>query len=323
MDRRTFLGTLAGGLLAAPLAAEAQQGRIVTLGYLSPAAGRNAVDESFEQALREFGWETGRSIRIDARYSAGRQDKVRALVQEALGGGVDILVTYGPPLAREAKRATSDIPVVFLTVSEPIGEGLVTSLAHPGGNMTGVLLSPPEVYGKRLELLKEAVPGLTRVVVLQSTEFQGSGVDSAIAAAAKALGLKLFNIQVEAPANLESAFRKARDHGAQAVFVRGGGFFFSFAGQVADLALANRLPCASHVREGAMAGALFAYGPNLAAIARQGAALVDKILRGRKPADLPVEEPTKFELVINLKTAKALGLTIPPSLLQRADQVIE
>ncbi len=315
MDRRTFLGTLAGGLLAAPLAAEAQQGRIVTLGYLSPAAGRNAVDESFEQALREFGWETGRSIRIDARYSAGRQDKARALVQEALGGGVDILVTYGPPLAREAKRATSDIPVVFLTVSEPIGEGLVTSLAHPGGNMTGVLLSPPEVYGKRLELLKEAVPGLTRVVVLQSTEFQGSGVDSAIAAAAKALGLKLFNIQVEAPANLESAFRKARDHGAQAVF--------SFAGQVADLALANRLPCASHVREGAMAGALFAYGPNLAAIARQGAALVDKILRGRKPADLPVEQPTKFELVINLKTAKALGLTIPQSLLLRADQVIE
>ena len=329
----TGLGSVMAVLfLATPLAAGAQQtGRIAKIGVLSPwstpsVTDRDLAHDAFEQSLQGLGWVKDHNLRIEVRFAAGREDAFAPLASELVGLGVDVLVTWGGAAALAAKRATSQIPVVFLASSIPIDLGLVSNLRRPGGNLTGVAFAVgPEITAKRLQLLKEAVPSLMRVALLVASDGRTT-VDlhrRAMTEAAKALTLELHEIRVEAPAELEVAVRKAKDRGAQALFVWPSGFTVSVSKQLSELALVNRLPSLHGLSESVMAGGLLSYATSLTAIAQRGATYVDKILKGAKPGDLPVEQPTKFELVINLKTARALGLTIPPSLLLQADRVIQ
>jgi putative ABC transport system substrate-binding protein len=235
-----------------------------------------------------------------------------------------VLVAWSPAGALAAKASTSQIPVVFLAAADPVGAGLVSSLARPGGNITGVSFdAAPETYGKALELLMEVVPSLTHVARLYVSEPSPLPGTAAVRAAAKALRLELHDIEMKGPAGLEAAVSTARAQGAQALYFVPSGFTRAFGKQLAERALAQRLPSLHPFRENVVAGGLLSYSPSLAEIGRSGAVYVDRILKGAKPADLPVEQPTKFDLVINLKTAKTLGLTIPPSLLAQADQVLE
>jgi len=324
ISRRGFLeGSVA--LLAAPLAAHAQQaGKSVTIGYLSPATAPNPLDDAFDRFLDALGWVKGQNVRIERRYSGGRPEALAPLATELVNLGVDVLVAWSPAGALAAKRATSQLPVVFLAVGDPVAFGLVSSVARPGGNFTGVSFDAAlETYPKALQLLKEAVPRLTRVGLLAASDPRTAIGRQTMAAAAKELKLELHEVVVVTPAELVVAVRKAKDQGAQALYIWPSGLTFSFGKQLAELALAHRLPSIHPFRESAMAGGMLSYAPSLTEIAERGALYVDRILKGAKPSDLPVEQPTKFELVINLKTAKALGLTIPPSLLLRADQVIE
>jgi putative ABC transport system substrate-binding protein len=324
MERRTFLA-LVPGLLAAPLAAEAQQARRPPkVGYLSPALGPSPIDEVFEQSLQGLGWVRDQNVRIERRYSGGRQEALGPLAAELVGLGIDVLVAWSPAGAVAAKRATSQIPVVFLAAGDPVSFGLVSNLARPDGNVTGVSFDAAlEMYPKGLQFLKEAVPALTHVALLTASDPRTTAGRRTMAVAAKELNVQLDEVVVETPAGLAAAVRKAKDQGAQALYIWPSGFTFSFGKQLSDLALANRLPSIHPFRESAAAGGLLSHAPSLTDIARRGAVYVDKILKGAKPGELPVEQPTVFELVINLKTAKALGLTIPQSLLLRADQVIE
>jgi len=317
-------------LLAAPPAAEAQlAAKAATIGVLGPAAGPGPLDDVFRQSLQDLGWTTSQNIRIERRYSAGRSDVLAPLAGELVGLGVDVLVAWSPAGALAAKRSTSQIPVVFLAAGDPIGLGLVSSLARPGGNVTGVSFDASlEIAGKKLELLKEAVPALVRVTLLLAASEARPTTDidnhrRSLMALAKALNLKVHEVEVQAPAELEVAVRVAKEQGAQALYVWPSGLAFAFRRQISELALAHRLPSIHSFRESALAGGLLSYAPSLTDIARRGAVYVDKILKGARPGDLPVEQPTKFELVINLKTAKTLGLKIPPTLLLRADQIIE
>jgi len=325
MDRRRFLLTSLAGAFAAPLAAEAQQTeRTARIGYLSPVTGHNPVEEAFERSLQELGWTRGRNIRIESRYTGGRQDTIAGLAAELVSLRVDVIVAWGPT-APVVKRATSHIPVVFLSMfADAVDLGLVSNPARPGANVTGVGVSGLEMDAKRLQLLKEAVPFLRRITLLVSSEQTLSSERRHIlSTAAKEMNLEVHETEVAAPSELESAVRKEKKRGAQALYVAPSGFTFSYGRSIADLALANQLPSIHAFRESVMAGGLLSYAPSVVDVARRGAVYVNKILRGAKPGDLPVEQPTTFELVINLKTAKALGLTIPPSLLARADQVIE
>ncbi len=325
MPRRAFMAIIAGGLLAAPLTAEAQQaGKTLTIGYLSPAAGRNPLDDAFERSLETLGWVEGQNIRIERRYSGGRTDTLAALATELVGLGVDLLVAWSPPGALAAMRAASQRPVVFLAVGDPVSFGLVSNVARPGGNVTGISFDAAlEIYPKGLQLLKEAVPALMRVTLLAPSGPRTAIARQMMMSAAKHLNLELQEAVVAAPAEFEVAVRNAKDQGAQALYIWPSGLAFSFGQQLADLALSYRLPSIHPFREGAVAGGLLSYAPSMTDIATRGARYVDRILKGGRPGDLPVEQPTKIELVINLKTAKALGLAIPPSLLARADQVIE
>ena len=330
ISRRRFLTGVAIGLAPIGAAAHAQEYKAQQVrttpkvGYLSPAVGPNPVDEVFEQSLQGLGWVRDQNVRIERRYSGGRQEALGPLAAELVGLGVDVLVAWGPAGAFAAKRATSQIPVVFLAAGDPVSFGLVSNLARPGGNVTGVSFDAAlETYPKGLQFLKEAVPALTHVILLAESGPRTTAGRRTMIAAAKELNVQIGEVVVETPAGLEDAIRKAKDQGAQALYIWPSGLTFSLGRQLSDLALANRLPSIHPFRESAEAGGLLSYAPSLTDIGRRGAVYVDKILRGAKPANLPVEQPTKFELVINLKTAKALGLTIPPSLLQRADQVIE
>ena len=315
--------SVAALLLAATPHSEAQQtGTIPKIGVVSPAPGRNQLDDVFEQSLQGLGWISDRNIRIEVRYSAGRPEALYSLATELVGLGVDVLVAWSPAGAVAAKRATSHVPVIFLAAGDPVGFGLVADLARPGGNVTGISFDAAvETYAKRLQLLKEAVPSVTRVAVLAGESRTSTGKDT-ITAAAKALELQLLDFEVKAPAELEATIRKAKTQGAQALYIWPSGFAFSYRKQLAELALENRLPSIHPFRENVVSGGLLSYAPSLTDIARRGAGYVDKILRGSKAADLPVEQPTVFELAVNLKTADALSLTIPASLLLQADQVI-
>jgi ABC-type uncharacterized transport system substrate-binding protein len=326
MRRRGFISLLGGAAAAWPLAARAQQpAKVSQIGYISPVAGRNPVDEAFEEGLRQHGWAKDQNIRIEYRYTGGRQDTVSPLVTEVIGLGLDALVTWGPPLSLAAKRTGTEIPLVFLITFDPVDIGLVSNLARPGGNVTGVTsLASLEIFAKRLQLVAEFLPSLTRVVVLASSEqTRSSRAKDALAAAAKALGIELHDFEVQAPSDLESVIRNAKDQGIQALYVWPSGFTFSFAKQISDIASANRLPSIHSFREGALAGGLLAYAADLKEEARRGAAYIDRILRGTPPGTLPVEQLSKYELLINLKTAKALSLNVPPTLLALADEVIE
>ena len=330
IHRRVFLGTLAGGFLAAPLAASAQPaGKVYRIGYLSTGSASATYVrplEALRQGLRELGWVEGRNIVIEYRYAEGRIDRLPGLAEELVRLKVDLIVASPTPSALAARDASRTIPIVGLSLTEPVAVGLVASLARPGGNVTGVTYNvDTDIFGKQLELLKEVVPKVRRVAVLSNPTGTPTYplTMSSVEAAARSLGLQLQLHEAREPGEFDGAFAAMAKERAVALLVFGDPMFFVHRGRLADLALRNRLPSMSTQWQWVEAGGLMAYGPSFPDLWRRAATYVDKILKGARPADLPVEQPTKFELVINRKTAKALGLTIPPSLLQRADEVIQ
>jgi ABC-type uncharacterized transport system substrate-binding protein len=328
IERRAFLGTLAGGLLAAPLAAEAQPaGKVLRIGFLSltSPSDRPALLDAFRQGLRELGWVEGQNIVIDYRYAEGRVDRLPDLAAGLVRLKVDLIVSWGTQGVTAARNATETIPIVMIAVRDPVGIGLMTSLARPGGNVTGVSgYAGLEIVAKQLELLKEIVPKIRRVAILSNpTNAYHQLAIREVNVVARSLGVQLQLLEARGPNEFDGAFAAMARERVGALLVLSDAMLNSHGTRLADLAARSRLPAAYGVRESVEAGGFMSYGPSFLDLFRRSAAYVDKILKGAKPADLPVEQPTKFELVINLKTAKALGLTIPPSLLQRADQVIE
>jgi putative ABC transport system substrate-binding protein len=314
-------------LLAAPLGAGAQQApkapRIGVLHPGAPAAASQLV-AAFKQGLREHGYVEGQNIVVERRFAEARAERLSDIAAELVRLKVDVIVTASDVGIAAVKQQTETIPIVMANSTDPVGTGFVASLARPGGNVTGLSNISPELSAKRLELLKEAVPGLSRVAIMWSPDVRGAVLDyKETENAARSLRLQLQSAEVSRADDFSRAFSALTIRRAEALIVAGSPLTYINRGQIASLAQKNRLPSMSTQREFADAGGLITYGPNLAEQWRRAATYVDKILKGAKPGDLPVEQPTKFELVINLKTAKALGLTIPPSLLRRADQVIE
>jgi len=326
IDRRTFLGTMAGGLLAAPLAAEAQQaGKVYRVGFLwdSPAVFPDAI-EAFLRGLRDLGYVEGRTIAIEYRWAEGKPERMRELAEELVRLKVDVIVAPSSIYVEATKRATSAIPIIFMSHADPMLSGHVASLARPGGNITGLSLMMTETSAKGLELLKEAVPGLARVAVIWDPATPSAKPAlNAVEVMGRALGLRIQPVAVRSATEFDSAFSAISRERADAVLVLSTPIFIAGAKRLAELAITHKLPSMFGPRHHVEAGGLMSYSPDRADQWRRGAIYVDKILKGAKPADLPVQQPTKFEFVINLKTAKALGLTIPPSLLQRADEVIQ
>jgi ABC-type uncharacterized transport system substrate-binding protein len=326
MDRRAFV---VGGVAAivAPLAAGAQlAGKVYRIGYLfesdlpDPAS---APLKAFEGALREMGYVEGRNLVVERRFAAFKYDRLPELAADLVRLKPDVIVTSGNPSIAALKRATTTVPVVMAWSVDPVGAGLIASLARPGGNITGTSLTPgPEFIAKQLETLKEAVPKLYRVGILRQTGRLGAET-GAIESAARKLAMTVVFADVRVPTDIEGAFVAMTKRRAGAFLILGGSMTWTSRQQIADLAAQHRLPGIHFFREYAEAGLLLAYGTSPVVQYRRAATYIDKILQGAKAADLPVEEPTKFELTINMKTAKALGLTISPSLLLRADQVIE
>jgi putative ABC transport system substrate-binding protein len=313
-------------LLVAPLAAEAQApAKVPRIGFLSTTSRtEDPRFEAFLQGLRELGYVDGQNIAIEFRFVEGRPERLPALAAELVRLKVEVIVAAGPAATEAAKQATSTIPIVFAVSGDPVAVGLVASLARPGGNITGLASIAPEVVGKQLELLKEVAPKISRMAILQNPSNPGHPVVVRQAeGAARVLGLQLHIVQARTPSELEAAFATMRSQRVGGVLVVRDAMVFAQRRQIAALAAKSRLPAVYGFRENAEAGGLMAYGASIPLMYRRAATYVDKILKGAKPADLPVEQPTKFELVINLKTAKALGLTIPPSLLGRADEVIQ
>ncbi|TMK76166.1 MAG: ABC transporter substrate-binding protein [Actinobacteria bacterium] len=327
--RRAFIATLAGGLVTAPFAAEAQQAaKIARIGYLAGNLVTSSHQhEAFRQGLRDLGYVEGRNVVIEDRSAEGKFERLPALAAELVALKVDVIVASGTLAALAAKQATRTLPIVFSPAGDPVGSELVTSLARPGGNVTGLSAFAPELVGKRLEQLTQAVPGVRRVAFLWQPGAFGERTEKDILkraeVAARELGVQLQFVEARGPADFDRAFSDMTSARAGALTMLTSNMFVTERRRLVDLAAKNRLPAMYNVREFVDAGGLMAYGPNLADLYRRAAAYVDKILKGTKPGDLPVEQPTKFELVINLKAAKALGLTIPPSLLQRADEVIQ
>ena len=327
MDRRAFIAAVTGSLLAAPLAAESQP--VPRIGYLGSADPNTSSRElaAFRQGLRDAGWNEGQSITIVYRWAGGTLGRVPALIAELVRLKSDVILVSGLPAVRAAQRATKSIPIVIAAVFiDPVGAGFVTSFAHPGGNITGLAAEYENIVTKQVQLLTEVIPGLSRLVMLRYEV--GSPADTelrtakALRAAAK-LGVRAEILGVGENGELERVFRLARDRHAQAVHVLPSPFFNANRRLLARYAEQYRLPALYEFGGYAEDGGLMSYGVDLPAMFQRAASYVDRILKGANPADLPVEQATKYELVINLKTAKALGLTIPPSLLQRADQVIE
>jgi len=310
---------------SAPLAAAAQAGKVYRVGFLwdSPAMFPDAI-EAFHRGLRDLGWVEGQNIVVEYRWGEGRHDRLHDLAEELVRLKVDVIVAGGSFYTEAAKRATSTIPIVFVSHADPIGSGHVASLARPGANITGVALMMTETNAKGLELLKQAVPGLSRVAVIwdPATPSHGPGL-KAVEVAGRALGFRLQPVAVRSATELDSAFSAIVRERAGGLLVLSTPIFIAEAKRLAELAITHKLPSMFGPRHHVEAGGLMSYSPDRAEVFRRGAIYVDKVLKGAKPADLPVEQPTKFELVINLKTAKALGLTIPQSFLVRADQVIQ
>ena len=280
--------------------------------------------EAFRQRLRELGYVEGKNIIIEYRYAEGKPERLPDLAAELVRLKVDVIVTTGVQPVLAAKKASATIPIVFAASSDPVGAGLVSSLARPGGNITGLSQMAPDLDGKRLELLKEAFPKVTRVALLwQSSGTRGNRELTDMEAAAKALGLKLLSLPVRGLDDFDSAFARAKREGAQTLITTSGALITTQQRQVLDFAAKNRLRAMYPNSEYVEAGGLMSYASSYADLYRRAADFVDKILKGTKPADIPVEQPTKFELVINLKTAKQIGVTIPSSVLARADRVIK
>src|SRR5216683_2027567 len=311
INRRAFLGRLAGGLLAAPLAAAAQQ-------------AESRQWQVFRLGLQERGWIEGENILIELREAEGNSARLSELAADLVRRKVDLIVTRGSLFTGAVKAATSSIPIVFIAHADPVGTGHVASLARPGGNITGLAVLQTELGAKGLELLRSVGPAVTRIAVLwhPGTPSAAPGL-KALEEPARRLQLELQPVGARSAAELEGAFAAMARARAQGVLVLATPIYFGERQRLGELAIAHRLPTMFQVRDYAEAGGLMSYGADYVDLSRRGAIHVDKILRGAKPADLPVEQATKFDLVVNLRTAKALGLTILPSLLQRADQVIE
>jgi putative tryptophan/tyrosine transport system substrate-binding protein len=314
-------------LVATPVAVESQEPtRVWRLGFLgagSHAAGDPRV-EALRQGLRELGYVEGRNLAIEFRWAGGDPNRLPSLATELVQLKVDAIVAQGTQATAAARRAARTIPVVFAVAGDPVGTGLVSSLARPGANVTGLTDIAPEIAGKRLELLREAVPGITRIAVLWNPANPSAAPQMKdTGAAAHSFGLRVRSLESRDVSQLDGAFTAAVQDQARAVIVLSDGALYGRRVQIAQLATRHRLPCVAWTPEFADSGCLFAYGANVVEMHRRAANIVDRILKGANPADLPVEQPTKFELVVNLKTAKALGLTIPPAMLARADRVIE
>jgi putative ABC transport system substrate-binding protein len=321
MDRRSFIGALTGSILVAPLAARAQRAdKVHRIGYLNLRAGPGALDETFVQRLRELGYVEGRNLIIDYRWVGEREERLPALAAELVQLKVDVIVTNANAAVDAAKRATSTIPIVMTASNDPVGSGLVASLGHPGGNVTGMTLFSTELAGKRLQLLRELLPRAKRVAVLAGSNLT---LVSAMQTAAPRMGFELIVQVVTKPEELLDAFREFLRLGAQALIVQVTPVTFDQRDKIAELAAQNRLPAIYDIRIFVDAGGLVSYGPDALEMYRHAAIYVDKILKGAKAGDLPIFQPTKFEFVINLKTAKALDLTIPQAVLRRADEVIQ
>ena len=306
---------------------EAQQpAGIPRIGILisSSAAFYLPQDEAFRQRLRELGYVEGKNLVIVYRYAEGKRERLSELAAELVRLKVDVIVTTGVQPVLAAKKANATIPIVFASSSDPVGAGLVSSLARPGGNITGLSQMAPDVNGKRLELLKEAFSKVARVALLwQSGGTRGNRELTDMEASAKALGVKLLSLPVRSLDDFDSAFARAKKDGAQALITNPGALITIQQRQVLDFAAKNRLPAIYHASEFVEAGGLMSYASSYADLYRRAADFVDKILKGTKPADIPVEQPTKFEFFVNLKTAKQIGVTIPSSVLARADRVIK
>ena len=327
MQRREFITLLGGAAAAWPFAARAQQssGRVYRAGYFAIASRERSLHlmKAFEEGLRSLGYRVGENVVIEYRFANGEMQRLPALASDLLG--VDIIVTTANPTTVAAMKATTTIPIVMTSSVDPVSTGLVASLARPGGNVTGLTLDTGgEMLGKRLELLKEILPNLSRVGILWNPDFAPNRDRlKSMRDATQALGISHVAVEARGLDTLEQAFATMVKEHMQAVVVLGDAVLFNYRGQIGVMAIRNRLPAITTLREYAEAGWLLTYGVDLRDLFRRGATFVDKILKGAKPADLPVEQPTKFELVVNLKTAKALGITIPPTLLTRADEVIE
>ncbi len=328
VTRRAFLASVTSGLLAAPLAAGAQQaGKVYRIGVIVTAAPNETehLIKALDEGLRELGYVEGRNIVLQGRFAEGKQERLPALAEELVRLNVDVIVTGSNPVVAAIKKTTATIPIVMAVSRDPVGAGFVASLARPGGNISGLSNDPgPEIHAKNLEILKEAVPGTSRVAYLWNPVPPGAeAYRKVVESAATRLGVRLQPTQVRGRDDLERAFKDmVREH-AYAALVAQDPVLLSARSHVGRQAARYRLPTMYGNMEYVEVGGLMSYGPSIAHQFRRAASYVDRILKGAKPADLPIEQPTKFELVINLKTAKALGLTIPPSLLQRADQVIE
>ena len=320
--------SVAAMLLAVAVLAEAQQptkvSRIGFLATVSPSTISDRV-EAFRQGLRELGYVEGKNIVIEWRYAEGKADRLPGLAAELVGLKVDIIVTTGPIVTRAAKEATSTIPIVMTNEGDPVGTGFVASLARPGGNITGLSTLAPELSGKRLELLKEIIPQLSRVAVFGTSTLPDNAQRlREVELAAKAFGVKLQYLDVLGPKDIETAFRAAVKGRADAMLWQvAGGVANAHRTQILELAVKSRLPAIYHNSLYVDAGGLMTYSASATGLDRRAATYVDRILKGAKPADLPVEQPKKFELIINLKAAKQIGLTIPPNVLVRADKVIK
>ena len=329
MRRREFI-TLLGGAAAAsiawPLAAIAQQsGKLRTIGFLGPNTRSGASDwvAALAQRLRELGWIDGRNVTIEYRWGGGLNERFAQIAAEFVRLKVDVIVTSGTPAVMASKQATSVIPIVFATAGDPVGSGLVASLARPGGNVTGLATLVADLAGKRLELLREIVPGLGRLAIMgnASNPFTVLELDE-VQAAAGTLGLEVVTLEIRRAQDIAPAFEALKSR-ADALYVCTDALANTNRIRISTSALGVRLPTMHGSRDYVEAGGLMSYGPNYPDLFRRSADYVDKILHGAKPGDIPVEQPTKYELVLNLTTAKALGLTVSPTLLARADEVIE
>ena len=324
MKRREFISLL-GGAAAWPLAARAQQpGKLPTIGFLgaSTTSAWSHWSAAFVQRLRELGWIEGRTVAIEYRWAEGRGERYSEIAAEFVQLKVDVILTVGGAVPA-SKQATSVIPIVFAIAVDPVGTGLVASLARPGGNVTGLSMQAADLAGKRLEFLREVLPGLSRLAIMANVGYQASVVEiGEIQAAARKLTLEVEVLEIRRAEDIAPAFGTLKS-GTQALYVCGDALVTANRARISTLALGARLPTIYPDRAFLEAGGLMAYGANNADLFRRAAEYVDKILRGARPGDLPVEQPTKFELAINLIAAKAIGLTIPPMLLARADEVIE
>ena len=326
MHRREFLGGLGVAAFMSPLAAHAQQaGKLPTIGFLgaNTASSQRSSTDAFVQRLSELGWIDGRTVAIEYRWAEGRFDRAPALAAELIQLKVDVLVTHATPNVVAAKQATSVIPIVFAATGDPVGTGLVQSLSRPGGNITGLSLQSSDLAGKRLQLMREVIPQLGRVAFLAGSGSPNTAKEMAeLQTAAQTLGLEVTRYDMANADDIAPVVQGLKGR-ADAIYVETAPLMFTNRLRINALALDARLPTFSGSREFAEASGLMSYGPNFSDLFRRAGDLVDKILRGTKPADLPVEQPTKFDLVVNLTIAKAHGLAIPPMLLARAEEVIE